>query len=251
MTTAVAEAVRGRTSGKYDRRFYSGMAIALALTVLIGFGPTYYLKAFGPGPMATQSGGPMTLLVHTHGLLFTAWMLLFIGQTALVAQHKVAVHRRMGIAGALLAGAMVVVGTLTALKLAARGAAPPGVDPLSFLLIPLGDMVLFAGFVAAALRLRANREAHKRLMLLAYVSIIAAAVARLPGVLPLGPLAFFGLAFLFILVGIIYDLGSRKRVHPVYLWGGGLLALSVPLRLAVSGTDAWKSLAARLVGLVS
>jgi hypothetical protein len=125
------------------------------------------------------------------------------------------------------------------------------VDPLSFLLIPLGDMLLFAGFVAAALRLRANREAHKRLMLLAYVSIIAAAVARLPGVLPLGPLAFFGLAFLFILVGIIYDLGSRKRVHPVYLWGGGLLALSVPLRLAVSGTDAWKSLAARLVGLVS
>ena len=88
-------------------------------------------------------------------------------------------------------------------------------------------------------------------MLLAYVSIIAAAVARLPGVLPLGPLAFFGLAFVFILVGIIYDFASRRRVHPVYVWGGGALVLSVPLRLAISSTDAWKSLAQSLIGLVS
>jgi hypothetical protein len=251
MAVPVAAAGPHPTTGKYDRMFYSGLAIAMALTVLTGFAPTYYLKVFGSTPMATQSGGPMTLLVHTHGLLFTAWVLLFITQTALVAQHKVAIHRRMGIAGGLLAAAMVEVGTLTALKLAARGAAPPGIDPLSFVMIPLGDMFLFAVFVAAALRLRANREAHKRLMLLAYVSIIAAAVARLPGVLPLGPLAFFGFAFVFILVGIVYDLVSRHRVHPVYLWGGALLVLSVPLRLALSGTDAWKSLAERLVGLVS
>ena len=57
-------------------------------------------------------------------------------------------------------------------------------------MIPLSDMLFFGGFVAAALLLRANREAHKRLMLMAYVSVIVAAVARFPGVLPLGPLAF-------------------------------------------------------------
>jgi hypothetical protein len=118
-------------------------------------------------------------------------------------------------------------------------------------MIPLSDMFFFAVFVAAALRLRANREAHKRLMLLAYVTIIVAAVARLPGVLPLGPFAFFGFAFLFILVGIIYDMVSRHRVHPAYIWGGGLLALSVPLRLAASRTDAWKSFAESLTALVS
>jgi uncharacterized membrane protein YozB (DUF420 family) len=111
--------------------------------------------------------------------------------------------------------------------------------------------ILFAVFTGAALRMRGNREAHKRLMLLAYVTIIGAAVARLPGVLPLGPLAFSGFTFVFILIGIIYDRLSRHRVHPVYIRGGGVLVLSVPLRLAVSGTDAWKSFAQILTRLVS
>ena len=250
MATA-AVAIAPRASARYDRAFYSSMAIVMALTVLIGFGPTYYIKAVSGAPMSTLSGGSMTLLVQMHGALFTAWVLLFIVQTALVAQHKVAIHRRIGIAGAVLAASMVVVGTLTALKMAARGSAPGGIDPLSFSMIPLSDMFFFAAFVAAALLMRANREAHKRLMLLGYVSIIVAAVARLPGVLPLGPMAFFGLAFVFILIGIVYDLVSRHRVHPVYVWGGAVLFLSVPLRLLVSRTDAWKSFARGLIGPVS
>lgn len=251
MATMVAEMRSPRTRPRYDRIFYSSMAIAMALAVLVGFGPTYYTKLLAPEPMATFSGSPITPLVHAHGLLFTAWVLLFIAQTALVAQRRVAVHRRMGIAGALLAASMVLVGAVAATKMAARGTAPPGIHPLSFLLIPLGDVLLFAVFVATALRMRADREAHKRLMLLAYVSIIGAAMARLPGMLPYGPLAFFGLAFVFILIGIIYDSLTRGRVHPVYIWGGGALVLSVPLRLAASGTDAWKSFAQVLVNLVS
>jgi hypothetical protein len=115
--------------------------------------------------------------------------------------------------------------------------------PLTFLVIPLFDMILFSIFVSAALAWRRDREAHKRLMLLAYISIIAAAVARLPGVLPLGPLAFFGLSFLFVVVAGIYDFFSRGRVHKVYLWGGALFAASVPARLALSGTEAWRALA--------
>jgi hypothetical protein len=95
--------------------------------------------------------------------------------------------------------------------------------------------------------MRRNKEAHKRLMLLAYISLMAAATARLPGVLPLGPLGFFGLAFLFLLAGIIYDLASRRRIHPVYIWGGALLVASVPLRLMVSGTHTWRTIAEFLV----
>ena len=83
-------------------------------------------------------------------------------------------------------------------------------------------------------------------MLLAYVSIVVAAVARLPGVLPLGPPAFFGLSFLFVVVAAIYDFVSRRRVHKVYVWGGAIIVLSVPVRLFVSGTDAWHALATLL-----
>jgi len=247
---ARAHAPSTLTVGKYDRVFYSGIAIAMAVTVVSGFGPTYYYGALQSGPLATVSGGPMTLLIHTHGLLFTAWVLLFVVQTTLVAQHKVAVHRRLGIAGGVLAALMVVAGTLTALKTAARGAAPTSPDPLSFLAIPLTDMVLFSSFVIIALRQRKNREAHKRLMLLAYVSIIVAAVARLPGMLTLGPPAFFGVGLSFMIAGVVYDLVTRRRVHPVYIWGGSALLLSVPLRLAISNTAAWKSFAASIVSLV-
>jgi len=101
--------------------------------------------------------------------------------------------------------------------------------------------------VSAALLKRRDKEAHKRLMVLAYVSIITAAVARLPGILPFGPLVFFGVAFLFAVAGMVYDWASRGRVHRVYVWGGALLALSVPGRLALSGTAAWQAFARWLV----
>jgi hypothetical protein len=167
-------------------------------------------------------------------------------QTALVASHRVAVHRQLGVAGAALAAAMVVAGTLLAIATARRGGAPPGVDPLAFLAIPIFDMILFATLVTVALAARRNKEAHKRLMLLAYVSIIAAAIARLPGVLPLGPPVYFGLQLLLIVLAGLYDFLSRGRVHKAYLWGGALIASSVPLRLAISGTGAWRALAERL-----
>jgi hypothetical protein len=242
-TTVVSKSGLQSQPGAYDRVFYSTIAIVMALTVLVGFAPTYYLKLVGGGPLTTLSHYPFNTLIHTHALLFSSWVVLFIVQTALVASHRVAVHRRLGIAGGILAAAMIMVGTSTAITAARRGGGPPGVDPLAFLVVPLFDILLFTTFVSTALLLRRNKETHKRLMLLAYISIIAAAVARLPGLLPMGPLVFFGLAFVFLLAAVIYDWVSRRRVHNVYLWGGTALVLSVPLRLAISGTPAWKSVA--------
>jgi hypothetical protein len=141
---------------------------------------------------------------------------------------------------------MIAVATMTALAAAKRGSGPAGIPPLAFLAIPLFDMMMFTTFITAALALRRNKEAHKRLMLLAYVSIMGAPAARLPGVLPLGPLAFYGIGFVFLAAGIIYDLVSRRRVHPAYLWGGTLLVASVPLRLAISGTATWMAIARAL-----
>ena len=233
--------------GRHDRLFYGGVAIASAALAVIGFAPSYYLRFFDGGPRATISGGPFSTLVHLHGALFTAWVLLFIVQTALISTRRVAVHRKLGVFGAMLAGSMVIAGVMTGIEMGRRGAAPPGIDPLSFMAIPLGDMVLFAGFVVAALTLRRDKESHKRLMLLAYASILAAPAARLPGVLPLGPLAFYAIGFLIVFAGVIYDYVSRGAIHKAYVWGGGLLVLSVPLRLALSGTDAWKAVARALI----
>ncbi len=249
-TTKAIKSPRGSSAehvGRHDRLFYSGMATVLGLTVFAGFAPTYYLPFLAGSPKATFTGGTFTALVHVHGALFTTWVLFFIVQTGLVASHRVAVHRRLGVAGAVLAAAIVVAGTSLAIDTAARGSAPPGMDPLAFLVIPVFDMVLFATFVGTALALRRDKEAHKRLMLLAYLSIIVPAVARLPGVLPLlGAPGSFGLSLLFVVVAGVYDLVSRRRIHKVYLWGGALIVVSVPVRLFVSGTGAWRALAESL-----
>lgn len=247
MAVAISEthvaAAPPRPVGKYDRLFYGGIAIASAVMTVVGFGPTYYFRVLGGGPPATITGGPLSGLLHLHGVLFTAWVLLFITQTALISGRRVAVHRKLGVLGGSLAAAMIVAGVLAAIGMARRGAAPPGIDPLSFLAIPLGDMVMFAGFVTAALLRRRDKESHKRLMLLAYASILAAPAARLPGMMPLGPFAFYGVAFVVVVAGVIYDYASRRRIHSVYVWGGSLLVLSVPLRLMLSGTEAWKAFA--------
>jgi hypothetical protein len=241
MATTITHAPAVRLATR-DRAFYTTMAIVMALTVFIGFGQTYYFRLVSGTPV-TLTGGTVTSVVHLHAFAFTTWVLLFVVQTALIASHRVRSHRRVGYASVALAATMIVAGLRTAIEAARHGAAPGGIDPLAFLVVPFFDIVLFTGFVSAALLKRRDKEAHKRLMLLAYMSIITAAVARLPGLLSLGPLVFFGVTLLFGLAGVVYDWRSRGSIHSVYKWGLPIFAVSVPVRLALSNTAAWHAFA--------
>ena len=242
MSTVTHTSVHERAIGSKDRAFYTSLATVMGLTVFAGFSQTYYFRLMSGTP-TTITGGSITPTLHLHGLLFSGWVALFFAQTVLVASRKIAVHRTLGYASIPLAAAMIFVGLRTAIESAARGAAPPGIDAFAFLAVPFFDIVLFTGFYVAAMLKRRSKETHKRLMLLAYVSIITAAVARLPGILPLGPLVFFGLSFLFVVAAMAYDHISRGRIHAVYRWGAPVIALSVPVRLAVSSTTAWHAFA--------
>ena len=136
MTTLdAARATRPQRPTSQDRIFYSGMAILLALTVFAGFAPTFYLRAWFDCPVYS---GERTLppLAYVHGAVFSGWVVLFIVQAALVATRRVAMHRRLGMAGVLLAAAMIVVGLRAAFGAAARGSAPPGVDAITLLAVP-------------------------------------------------------------------------------------------------------------------
>ena len=234
---------------RHERAFYRAMAAVMALTVFIGFAPTYYLGLFTAGPIATNSGRPFTPLVHVHGALFTAWALLFVIQTVLVAQRRVRLHRRLGAAGIILAILMVASGFAIS---ATRMSTAVSAERAAVFVVPVFEMVLFATFVTLAFVLRRDPESHKRLMLLAYASILEAAIGRLPymrvvagmvGRLPGGQpwFASTGIALLFVLVAVTYDVLSRRRVHKVYVWGGTLLALMTPIRLFISQTGTWRA----------
>ena len=227
-----------RTSRR-TRRFYVGMALAIAITVFAGFSRSYFLKSWYGTPELSR-------LLHLHGLVFTTWILFFLAQTTLVASGRVYLHRRMGIGGAVLAALVLIVGTTVAIMRVRSGRASPipGVPPLSFLAIPLFDMVVFAILVSTALYFRRRLETHKRLMTLSMITLLPAPIARMSFLpLPPGPPTFFALADLFIVAMLVYDLSTRKRVHPATVWGGLLLVASQPLRLMIAGTPAWLAFA--------
>ena len=235
VSQADGRAARGMT-------FYAGMALALAVTVLVGFGPTFYLKPFMASPALVG-------LTALHGFVFTAWVALFIAQTQLVARGRTDMHMRLGAAGAVLAALMLVVGLLTAIDAARRGAVPPGAPPpLVFLAVPFFAIVEFAVLVGLALGLRRDSATHKRLMLLAAITITGAAVARLPIGFAGTPPGFFALTDLFIVAAAVHDWRTRGRVHPAYVWGGLSLIALQPLQLMFAGTGVWLGFAKWLMG---
>ncbi len=236
-----------------DRPLYLLAAVVIPLIVLAGFARTYYLKGvFATPPLPS-------LLVHMHGIVMTAWVVLFIVQVTLVARRRTKLHQQLGIFGAFLAALVFLVGILTALYAASRvlndptlvlpPSAPP---PLQFLVIPLGDMVIFAILIIAALYYRKRLDIHKRLMLLAAINLLVPAIARIPVsfIANGGPLVFFGLADLVLIVFVAFDTIRHRKLHPAFLWGGLLVVVAQPLRILLAGTHAWATFAAALVRLV-
>ena len=228
-----------------DRRLYILAAILTPLIVLAGFARSYYLKPFFNTPDLAGR------IVHLHGIVMTAWVLLFVTQISLVATRRTKIHQRLGVLGGVLAALVVIVGVLTALYAAARGASP-GPPALSFLIIPLGDMLIFSILIGLALYYRRKLDVHKRLMLLAAINLLTPAIARIPldFIINGGPLVFFGLTDLCLLACVAFDTFKHRRLHPVFLWGTVFVIAMQPLRLLIAGTDAWIGFAAALVGLV-
>jgi hypothetical protein len=163
------------TKRQYDNYFFSVMALLILATVFVGFARTYFLAGVFRAPLPN-------LLIHIHGAVFSSWILLLIAQTALVSAGRVDIHRRLGLVGFGLACLMVTLGVLAASNSLARNFSPPGsgFDPRTFYAIPIGDMLIFATLVFFAYRARFDPAAHKRLILIATISLMDAPTGRPP-----------------------------------------------------------------------
>ncbi len=149
------------------------MAVVLWATVLYGFAKTYFLAGMVAAPLPNK-------LIHIHGAAFTLWMVLLVVQIGFVSAGKIAWHKKLGLFGFGLAVAMLILGALAATDALRRGDAPPGLTPQTFYIIPLSDMLVFAVLVFFAYRARRRPAAHKRLILIATIGLMDAAVGRWP-----------------------------------------------------------------------
>src|SRR4051812_15594957 len=161
-----------------DHRFFSIMSVVTSVTIVAGFWNTYLPKILSGTPALPP-------IIHVHAVIFTSWLAFYVMQTTLVLNGKTALHRRLGIAGVVLAALMLVIGTATAItvtRLGHRGI--PGVefpDPAGFLLLNLNAVLVFAVLVAAGWYFRRSAQTHKRLMLMATMSgLVGPGASRLP-----------------------------------------------------------------------
>jgi len=222
---------------KADRYFFSGMALACAIVLVLGFLPSYFHRSAALPPLSP--------LYQLHGALFTSWIVLLVAQTALVAARRPDIHRTLGTAGGVLAAVVFVAGVAVSVETLRRNGGPPAGDPRKFFAIPLGDIIVFGVLVGAAFLQRQEPDTHKRLMLLATISLLTAAVGRFLGQVGMGgaPNLFYG-TDVFVAVLAAYDLLSHGRMHPATLWGGAMVVGFKPLLFyAVAVTSPWLALA--------
>jgi hypothetical protein len=232
-----------------ERRFHLAMAAAMLAAVFIGFGPTYYLRPFVPPVPGLL---PTTPLVHLHGAIFTAWLLLFVVQTGLVSSGRFALHRWAGPVALALVVAMIVVAALAALYEVPRRTGADPLAPLVSLAVPLLTIPFFAGLILAALHFRRHPATHKRLMLFAMIVLMVPATVRIALIYLRLPVEYglVPLPALFVLAMIVRDLASLGRLHRATTWAAPIVLFSFVLPLLVGETHPWQTFARWAASLV-
>ncbi len=226
---------------KVERVFFGGMAILLCVIVFIGFSPTYFRAGILRAPLPSP-------ILHVHGAAFTLWMILYAVQSALISAKRVVWHRSLGTVAFCLPPIMIVLGVIAALDALHRKVSIGPLDPAVSLAIPLIGIAWFSVLIFASWSTRRRPDAHKRLILLATIALVDAALGRFPwGRIGMAPAAgaVTGLGILIVLV-VAYDLFSLRRLHRSTMWAAPITfavgAFSVPIGM----TGAWHSFAALL-----
>ena len=221
----------------YIRWFFVMMAALFPIIAATGFIPDYVLMSRG--------AFHAHWFAHVHGAIMTSWLLIFLTQAILAAKGNLNYHRKLGLFSVGL-GVIVWLSAIAADVRARIATSPPaGDDSWDVLLIGIYASTLFALFFSWGILARKNAAVHKRLLLLATMVILQAAVDRtrwLPGIGAAIYVRFIYLDFLLIPL-FIYDLLTVKRIHKITLIATAFL---ITFQLAVTltvGSPVWHKLA--------
>ena len=227
--TAVSAPARVRTK----TAFYVTLSIFMVGLVLVGFWPTYFGRLLR-GDIARPP------VIQIHGLVFVGWMVLLVAQVVLAWRGRVQAHRRVGrwgIAYGALVLTMGIVASIAAPVMHVHAGEWTRDRAAGFLLIPLGDMVLFGSLFGAAIAYRRKPEIHKRLMVGATVALLFAAVGRIPTLDQKVPL-LLAIWLSPVLIGMAYDWKTRARPHPAYVISA-LWLFAGALRVTLLDSEVW------------
>jgi hypothetical protein len=215
-----------------DKYFYFAMSLLVVAIVGSGFGQTVNANLLHPDV-------PRPFILWIHAAAFTAWVLFFVVQSALVRSHNVRLHRSLGWFGAALGAIMVPLGITTAIIMKGFEAHQLH-DPSAplFLSIPFNDILCFATCFALAIYWRRKPELHRRLIFIATGALLAAAFGRFPYLATHS--LFYVAVDAVILLGVLRDLLVNRRVHVIYRIAlPALLAAQTIALYLFLGAPAW------------
>ena len=217
--------------GRRHPTFFPAMSALLIVFVFLGFAPTYYLRPANTGPIPAY--------LQVHGAAMTGWYVLLLLQTTLIAMRKRAVHRRLGIAGAVIAAVIVMLNPLVVLW--SVGHQEPGTPLELTALIVVGDllvMAIFAILVVLAIRWRRYPETHSRMLMLASIAVSGPALGRFSLHLAGTPLPGLIALMMLPLLVVAHDRVLMHRVHAVSAWGTAAIIGSLGLSIAIANSPA-------------
>lgn len=234
-----------------DRNFFLTYVLLIWLAVLAGFVPDVIRH------LRTHAA-PYPIIVHVHAVVSVGWLALLTGQTLLIRDRNIRLHRKIGAAGAVLAVFVLFVGCWAAIEVASLALGTTKSRP-QFLAIEFCNMIGFAALAAAAISARRQASAHKRLILLATLSLTPAAFNR-----SIGPVlhSFLGNGMWQVFIGVFgatdlmilgigaYDLSTRRRVHPAWVFGALWIVIAQLTASWLDYNPAWKMIATSIVRAV-
>lgn len=257
-------AARNALAALIDRWIYVAMAVFLIAVTLTGFIPDSVMKI---GMVEAGQRPPFPFVLHLHAIAMASWLLLLLAQTSLMATGRRAGHKQLGMIAMVLAPAVVLIGivlaptmyreTWHAVQAMPGGPSAEGLmevavrGNIALLQIQIG--LVFATVVALALRARKTDMAtHKRLMVLAPIVAMPAAVDRiswLPSTIPVSPWAPEIYILLLALPLFAWDLYRSGGIQKAYkIW----LALVLPtgaVAILLWNTPWWQAFVPKLMGV--
>jgi hypothetical protein len=214
--------------------FFALVQLYMAAVVVAGFAPSFYLKP--------ERALAMHPVIHVHAAIMTLWIVFMAVQGVLPAKGRLPLHRTLGWLGAALAALVLITGVMITVY-----GVHDGWDPFklgsgeAFAAIPFRDLVTFGTFFGIGLATRKSApEAHKRMMVLATLSVIPAGLARLAAFAPEPVIVALNHAPIAAMV--IYDLATRRTVLTSTWLGSAFLIAATPICIAMAKTEGWVNL---------
>jgi hypothetical protein len=247
MLTSASGSVASAGVPFLERHFHAGMAWLFVIVAVAGFTPRSLAIVSGMMPSPP-------LVVHLHAAVMASWVSLLAVQATLSLAGRMDLHRKWGAASLVVAPlVLIMLIAITIIRQNAAAGTPAGPIVNNILLVQIRAIVLFPTFLIWALRTRrTDPEMHKRMMLLATLVLLDAAIARMSWLpyneFPKDYLAVHVYLLLLLVPALLHDLVRRERIHRAWVWG---LALTLPWVVATEflwGSHWWREFGPKLVG---